>query len=78
MGLYVAASKEKGLLYAQGVLIPFSEIMEVRQGRKDLKLLTSNSMHPFIIIDFGTLVVNPATGEKYKDEIAAKIKQYMD
>ena len=73
----VLANEEAGLLYAQGVVIPFSEIMEVRQGRKDLKLVTSNSMHPFITIDFGTLPINPETGNKYKDELAEKIEKIM-
>ena len=74
VGRNVLANKELGLLYAQGVIIPFSEIMEVRQGRKDLKLVTSNSMNPFITIDFGALPINPETGNKYKDEIAEKIE----
>ena len=73
----VLANMEDKLLYAQGVVIPFSEIMEVRQGRKDLKLVTSNSMYPFITIDFGTLPINPETGNKYKDELAEKIEKIM-
>ena len=73
----VLANREAGLLYAQGLIIPFNEIMEVRQGRKDLKLVTSNSMAPFITIDFGTLPINPETGCKYKDEIAAKLEEIL-
>ena len=74
VGRNVLANKELGLLYAQGILIPFSEIMEVRYGRKDLKLVTSNSTYPFITIDFGALPINPETGNKYMDEIAEKIQ----
>lgn len=70
----VLANKELGLLYVQGIIVKFSEIMEVRQGRKDLKLVTNNSMHPFITIDFGALPINPETGNQYKEEIAAKIE----
>jgi len=77
VGRNVLANKEAGLLYAQGVVIPFKEIMEVRQGRKDLKLVTSDSMHPFITIDFGALPINPETGWKYMDEIAEKIQAMM-
>lgn len=73
----VLANLEAGLLYAQGVVIPFKEIMEVRQGRKDLKLVTSNSTYPFITIDFGLLPVNPETGGKYKDEIAEKLEKII-
>ena len=73
----VLANMEDKLLYAQGVVIPFKEIMEVRQGRKDLKLVTSDSMHPFITIDFGALPINPETGNKYKDELAEKIEKIM-
>lgn len=76
-GRNVLANKELGLLYAQGVVIPFKEIMEVRPGRKDLKLVTSNSMHPFITIDFGALPINPETGCKYMDEIGEKIKALL-
>ena len=54
--------------------MPIAEIMEVRQGRKDLKLVTSNSNYPFITIDFGALPINPETGNRYKDEIAQKIE----
>lgn len=74
VGRNVLANKELGLLYAQGILIPFSEIMEVRYGRKDLKLVTSNSTYPFITIDFGALPINPETGNKYMDELAEKIQ----
>ena len=73
VGRHVLANMENGLLFAQGVVIPFTEIMEVRPGRKDLKLVTSNSMHPFITIDFGALPINPETGNKYMDEIAEKL-----
>lgn len=73
----VLANNEEQLLYAQGVIIPFKEIMEVRQGRKDLKLVTSNSMHPFITIDFGALPINPETGNKYKDEIAERLEKII-
>lgn len=73
----VLANRELGLLYAQGIIIPFSEIMEVRHGRKDLKLVTNNSTYPFITIDFGTLPINPETGNKYKDEIAALLEQII-
>lgn len=76
-GRHVLASMENGLLYVQGVIIPFSEIMEVRPGRKDLKLVTSNSMHPFITIDFGALPINPETGNKYMDEIAEKLAKII-
>ncbi|MBO4689491.1 MAG: hypothetical protein J5621_01315 [Paludibacteraceae bacterium] len=75
--LNVVANTEKGVLYAQGAIVPFHEIMEVRQGRKNLKLLTENSLYPYIIIDFDVQAVNPATGQKYKEEIAAKIEQQM-
>ena len=73
----VLVNKELGLLYAQGVVIPFKEIMEVRLGRKDLKLVTSNSTYPFITLDFGVLSINPETGNAYKDEIAAEIEKMM-
>lgn len=73
----VLANREEGLLYAQGIVLPFKEIMEVRMGRKDLKLVTSNSTYPFITIDFGTLPINPETGNTYKDEIAAEIEKMM-
>ena len=73
----VLANLEEGLLYAQGVVLPFREIMEVRRGRKDLKLVTSNSMYPFITIDFGALPINPVTGNKYQDELAALIERQM-
>lgn len=76
-GRCVLANKELGLLYAQGIILPFSEIMEVRHGRKDLKLVTSNSTYPFVTIDFGTLPINPETGNKYKDEIAAEIQKLI-
>ena len=69
---------EEELLYAQGVVIPFREIMEVREGRKDLKIVTSNSMNPFINIDFGALPINPETGNKYMDEIAEKLHKIME
>ena len=77
IGRDVLANMENGVLFAQGVVIPFKEIMEVRMGRKDLKLVTSNSMHPFITIDFGALPINPETGNKYMDEIAEKLQQIM-
>lgn len=73
----VLANREEGLLYAQGIVLPFNEIMEVRMGRKDLKLVTSNSTYPFITIDFGALPINPETGNTYKDEIAAEIEKMM-
>lgn len=73
----VLANRELGLLYAQGIVLPFSEIMEVRLGRKDLKLVTSNSTYPFITIDFGALPINPETGNKYMDEIAAEIEKLI-
>lgn len=73
----VLVNKELGLLYAQGIVIPFKEIMEVRMGRKDLKLVTSNSTYPFVTIDFGSLSINPETGNTYKDEIAAEIEKLM-
>ncbi|MCR5050633.1 MAG: hypothetical protein K6A36_06065 [Paludibacteraceae bacterium] len=75
--LNVAANIEKGLLYAQGPIIPFSDIMEVRQGRKNLKLLTKNSLNPYIIMDFDVQAVNPVTGRKYKEEIAEKIERQI-
>lgn len=77
IGRDVLANMEEGILFAQGVVVPFKEIMEVRMGRKDLKLVTSNSMHPFITIDFGALPINPETGNKYMDEIAEKLQQIM-
>ena len=70
-------NRELGKMYVQGIVIPVSEIMEVRQGRKDLKLVTSNSTYPFITIDFGALPINPETGNRYKDEIAQKIEALM-
>ena len=73
-GRNVLANLEEGILYAQGIVVRFSEIMEVRFGRKDLKLVTSNSTYPFITIDFGVLPINPETGNKYMDEIAEKIQ----
>lgn len=76
-GRDVLANMEEELLYAQGVVIPFKDIMEIRPGRKDLKLVTTNSMHPFITIDFGALPINPETGNKYMDEIAEKLKKVM-
>ena len=76
-GRNVLANRELGLLYSQGIVIPFSEIMEVRHGRKDLKLVTSNSTYPFITIEFGALPINPETGNKYKDEIAEKIQSLI-
>ena len=77
VGRNVLANRETGMLYSQGIIIPFSEIMEVRPGRKDLKLVTSNSMHPFITMDFGALPVNPETGNKYMDEIADLVRGVM-
>ena len=77
LGRCVLANRETGVLYAQGIVIPFSEIMEVRHGRKDLKLITSNSTYPFVTIDFGALPINPETGNKYKDEIAAEIQKLI-
>lgn len=70
----VLANLDEGILYAQGIIIKFSEIMEVRFGRKDLKLVTTNSTYPFVTIDFGALPINPETGNKYMDELAAKIQ----
>jgi hypothetical protein len=75
VGRNILANTETGILYAQGIVIPFSDIMEVRRGRKDLKLVTKNSMYPFITLDFGILPINPETGNKYQDEIAAKLEQ---
>ena len=77
VGRNVLANKELELLYAQGVVLSFKEIMEVRPGRKDLKLVTSNSMHPFVTIDFGALPINPETGNKYMDEIAEKLTKIL-
>ena len=77
VGRNVLANREEGLLYAQGILLRFDEIMEVRMGRKDLKLVTSNSTYPFVTIDFGALPINPETGNTYKDEIAAEIEKMM-
>ena len=77
VGRNVLANRELGLLYAQGIVIPFSEIMEVRHGRKDLKLVTTNSTYPFITIDFGALPINPETGNKYMDEIAELIEKII-
>lgn len=76
-GRCVLANREEGLLYAQGILLRFDEIMEVRMGRKDLKLVTSNSTYPFVTIDFGMLPINPETGNTYKDEIAAEIEKMI-
>lgn len=76
-GRNILANMETGMLYVQGVILPLSEIMEVRPGRKDLKLVTSNSMHPFITMDFGALPINPETGNKYMDEIAARLEKIM-
>lgn len=73
----VLADKEQGLLYAQGVIIPFSSIMEIRRGRRELKLITSSSMHPFVSIDFGILPINPETGNKYMDEIAERLAKLV-
>lgn len=73
----VLANNEEELLYAQGIVIPFKEIMEVRKGRKDLKLVTSNSMNPFITIDFGSLPINPETGAKYMDEIGDRLTKII-
>ena len=73
----VLFNREDGVMYIQGVVLPVKEIMEVRPGRKDLKLVTSNSMHPFIIIDFGALPINPETGNKYMDEIAQKLEEII-
>lgn len=78
VGRNVLANIEEGLLYAQGIVLPFSDIMEIRQGRKDLKLVTRNSEHPFVTIDFGALPVNPKTGNKYKDEIAEKLQKLIE
>lgn len=77
VGRNVLANMELELLYAQGVVIPFKEIMEVRPGRKDLKLVTSDSMHPFVTIDFGALPINPETGNKYMDEIAGRLAKIV-
>jgi len=77
VGRNVLANRELGLLYAQGVVLPFNEIMEVRMGRKDLKLVTSNSTYPFVTIDFGSLPINPETGNAYRDEIATEIEKLM-
>ena len=74
VGRNVLANVDEGILYAQGIVLKFSEIMEVRFGRKDLKLVTTNSTYPFVTIDFGALPINPETGNKYMDEIAAKLQ----
>ena len=76
-GRNILLNPETGMLYVQGVVLPVSEIMEVRQGRKDLKLVTSNSMHPFVTMDFGALPINPETGNKYMDEIAEKLEKII-
>ena len=76
-GRNVLANMDDEILYAQGVVVPFKEIMEVLPGRKDLKLVTSNSLHPFITIDFGALPINPETGNKYMDEIAIKLQKII-
>ena len=73
----VLANRELGILYAQGVVLNFSEIMEVRPGRMDLKLVTSNAMHPFVIINFGALSINPETGNKYMDEITETLNSLI-
>jgi hypothetical protein len=78
VGRNVLANMEEGLLYAQGIVIPFAEIREVRHGRKDLKLITDSSTHPFITLDFGAIPINPETGNKYKDEIAERIEKILD
>mgnify|MGYP006392477917 FL=1 len=78
VGRNVLANLEEGLLYAQGIVIPFAEIREVRHGRKDLKLITDSSTYPFITLDFGAIPINPATGNKYKDEIAERIEKILD
>ncbi len=77
VGRNVLVSMETNKLYAQGVVIPFKDIMEVRKGRKDLKLVTASSMHPFVTIDFGALPINPETGNKYMDELAEKIQRII-
>lgn len=77
VGRNVLANREEAKLYAQGVVLDFKDIMEVRKGRKDLKLVTSNSMHPFVTIDFGALPINPETGNKYMDEIADLIEKII-
>ena len=76
-GRNVLANMDDEILYAQGVVVPFKEIMEVRPGRKDLKLVTSDSMHPFVTIDFGALPINPETGNKYMDEIAVRLAKIV-
>lgn len=73
----VLANMEEGLLYAQGIVLPFNQIMEIRKGRKSLKLITNNSRFPFVKIDFGKLPIDPETGEMYKDELAIMIKRQM-
>ena len=77
VGRNVLANVDEGILYAQGIVLKFSEIMEVRFGRKDLKLVTTNSTYPFVTIDFGALPINPETGNKYMDEIAAKLQSLI-
>lgn len=77
VGRDVLANEELGLLFVQGIVIPFKEIMEVRRGRQDLKLVTTNSMHPFITIEFGVLPINPETGNKYMDEISEKLEKLI-
>ena len=78
VGRNVLFNEEAGLLYAQGIVIPIKDIMEIRQGRKDLKLVTTDSTHPFVTLDFGVLPVNPETGNKYKDEIAEKLQKLIE
>ena len=75
LGRCVLANRELGILYVQGIVLRFNEIMEVRRGRKDLNLITTNSSHPFVTIDFDTLPINPETGNKDMDEIAAEIEK---
>ncbi|MBQ6983541.1 MAG: hypothetical protein IJQ20_01300, partial [Paludibacteraceae bacterium] len=77
VGRDVLANLENGILFAQGVIVPLKEIMEVRRGRQDLKLVTTNSMHPFITIEFGVLPINPETGNKYMDEISEKLEKLI-
>lgn len=77
VGRDVLANLESGILFAQGVIVPLKEIMEVRRGRQDLKLVTTNSMHPFITIEFGVLPINPETGNKYMDEISEKLEKLI-
>lgn len=76
-GRDVLANLETGVLFAQGQVIPFQEIMQVEKGTQKLKLITCNSSRPYVVIDFGALPINPATGLRYQDEVCLKIEQQI-